>query len=321
MLLYCLLSVAITLILFSIITCLCVYIRTRKSSEDSYLELDDETPLTGPFTPSINYAQRKADIDIENKVVEKTSIGKLLITKLYPTWSYHTYECVQKRSYSTIPYTIIYGTNDFTTVHYQIRNDSKGEGIEHPIVNMFNIYYSLRHRGIAPLVFSLSDPGPHEASGQNTFEDRFLVLEAVGDRFMDRFSYGKIQTPEMLRSFLLGLIDAVDLIQKLHAEGYYTRNIHIGSFVYITMGDKLVLWDLCCAIKGTMEEASIYYNDDLSVIISLIHNGLQSGNVYRNTRVVSDELKKTFSSIYRTAMQVEGEPQYEAIKEMLRKHL
>jgi hypothetical protein len=57
------------------------------------------------------------------------------------------------------------------------------------------------------------------------------------------------------------------------------------------------------------------------VIISLIHNGLQSGNVYRNTRVVSDELKKTFSSIYRTAMQVEGEPQYEAIKEMLRKQV
>jgi hypothetical protein len=325
MLTYYILSVAATLIVFSLITIICIYREIQKAEHHqvAFVQLvyDEEAPKTGPLIPSINYAQRKAGVNIENQVVQNTSLGQLLITKWHPSLSFHTYDCEYKRGNAHVQYTIIYGTNDYSTQHSQIRNKKDCTEIDHPIVHMFGMYTTLRPRGIVPLVFSLSDPGPHEISGQTSLDDRFLVLEAVGDRFMDRFSYSNVQTPEMLRLFLIGLIEVVDLIQKLHAEEYFTRNMHIGSFVYTKKDDKLVLWDLCCTAQGSLEDLNDYYLEDYGVIGSLIHNGVQWGTAFRNTRIVSDELRKTFADIYKMCYQLEGEPQYDVTKEMLRRHI
>jgi hypothetical protein len=324
-LLYCVSGVGGTLIVFFILSIVCIYKeaeRYKRSQDAARIIKEEGYPLEGIFRPCINYKQRKADFDIENKVIQNTSIGPLTIVKRFPAWSFDTYECQWKRDgviYAS--YCIIYGTNDYATVHSQIRDETNCDGAEHPMVQMFKVYRRLNDKDIAPKAFCVSDPSAYEAPGDVSYEDRFLVVEAIRDRFMDRFMYGKIDTPKMFRAFISGLIDVVDIIQRLHAENIFTRNIHIGSFVYRKRGDKLVIWDLCCSARGNMEYHALYFNDDLSIIIQLIHNGLRTGDAYRDTRIVSDEFRKSVSDIYTLAMRTEGTPAYDEIKQLLRKHL
>ena len=251
------------------------------------------------FTPAVTYAEREADVRIENCVVQQTPLGPLRITNLKPTWSFHTYEC---QSQSGALYTIIYGTDVTSTVQVQTFR-----GTDHPIVHMYDVYWQLRDFDITPVVFFLGDPSPH-ADG---FTDRFILLEAVSDRFIDRFAYGRIKTKQHLCVFMKCLVKIVDLIQRLHRSGFVMKNMHIGSFDFRKSDDAIVIWDLCWAEKST---SWLECCSDLMAVTALFHHCLQTCDVYR---VVSDDLKDSVREIHRLILEREGAPPYDYIRKTL----
>ena len=239
--------VTVVSLVVAAVTILVVALSRISRKEPNYEIFDEEVAMDSDqvetqFTPAISVSQRVTDVDIDGQAIQACPWGNLRILQRFTGWSFHTYRCVLK----SVPFTVIYGPNDPDLVRDRIHDPFICGGGHHPIVNMFQVYRDIAHLDIAPIAFFLSDPG--EIS-----EDRFLVVEAISDRVMDRYAFPSIQSKERLRAFLLDLIRIVDLIECLHGEGYYMNNMHIGSFVYRARDGMLVLWDLSCAKKGTME--------------------------------------------------------------------
>jgi hypothetical protein len=233
----------------------------------AFMKLDRPTGFKS--VPSVTFETRQSKFDLSKFSGEKLPLFKLLLTKeTLEGYPFHAYggKLVGREAAN--------GVEGDCTVYYETVDAT----LTHPLQQMWEVCRALDGKDVAPLVYFLSDGKEykqlviHEGirpDEEILISDRFLVMEPLGERVIDRFAPSKIVSPEMVKTFLGVVYQIVNVIERMHACGYYASNLSKGSFFFRESDGKVVVGDLTAA-----EPAYYGKNDfkkDLSVVMELLN--------------------------------------------------
>lgn len=149
----------------------------------------------------------------------------------------------------------------------------------HPLKHMFDVCTKLEGKNVAPTVYYLSDSreydeelltGHYDSYEVHHVSDRFLVLEPLKSRVIDMFPNSSFVDSAVVKKYLQALFLIVQLIERLHVNGYYASNLHTSSFWYRVSDGEIVIANLSSAEPGYMGKND--FNRDLSVVSELFEH-------------------------------------------------
>jgi hypothetical protein len=219
--------------------------------------------------PSTTHSDRAYGSVKPGDITEKTPLFDVVIQELVDKQGFEMYKGDMRGTGKTTD------INGNCSVFYAIESRDH----PHPLKNMFDVCTNLERKNIAPTVYYLSDSreydeelltGHYDSYEVHRVSERFMVLEPLKAKVIDLFPNSSFVDSAVVKKYLQALFLIVQLIERLHVNGYYASNLHASSFWYRESDGEIVIADLSSAEPGYMGKND--FNKDLSVVSELFEH-------------------------------------------------